>query len=154
MKNFLKLVAAIALLTPIAPALAQQDAEEAIIKTVVERVFSEAEEMVIRDYFGIKVRDEDNHHHSKREYKGGKHKDLPPGLAKRDTLPPGLARQLTENGALPPGLAKRDLPEDLLSRLPARKGTKRVIVDNDILLIEEGTEIVLDIIEDILTGSN
>ena len=78
----------------------------------------------------------------------------PPGLAKRDKLPPGLAKQLTENGALPPGLEKRSLPEDLLHRLPARKGTKRVIVDDDILLVEEGTEIVLDIIEDIVRSAN
>jgi hypothetical protein len=33
-------------------------------------------------------------------------KDLPPGLAKKDTLPPGLAKKLDDN--TPPGQAKKD----------------------------------------------
>lgn len=85
--------------------------------------------------------------------RGGKQQGLPPGLAKRDTLPPGLQMQLDRGGRLPPGLAKRDLPADLEARLgrPA-VGTERVIVDNDVVLIEKGTEIILDIVKDVLTG--
>lgn len=73
----------------------------------------------------------------------GRHKRLPPGLAKRETLPPGLAKRDT----LPPGLAKRDLPSDLehrLSRLP--HGMRRSQVGNDIVLIEEATGLVIDIL--------
>jgi len=66
-------------------------------------------------------------------------------------LPPGLAKQLEKNGSLPPGLAKRNLPKDLESRLPKlKKGTHRVIIGNDVVLIEKGTEIILDILKDIV----
>lgn len=73
-----------------------------------------------------------------------KSKKMPPGLAKRDHLPPGLAKRDT----LPPGLAKRDLPSDLerrLSRLP--KGYGRKTVGDDIVLIEEATGIIFDILK-------
>jgi hypothetical protein len=78
---------------------------------------------------------------------------LPPGLAKRDTLPPGLARQIEKNGTLPPGLAKRDLPADLESRLPRRRGgQRRIVVDDDVVLIEDATDRILDVLEDVVTG--
>lgn len=81
----------------------------------------------------------------------GSARQMPPGLAKRDELPPGLDRQLTERGTLPPGLAKRDLPADLAGRLPRRGGkTERVIVDDDIVLIDKATERVLDVIGDVV----
>jgi hypothetical protein len=47
-------------------------------------------------------------------------------------------------------LAKRDLPDDLESRLPRRTSTERVIIDDDVILIEKGTEIVLGIIRDVV----
>ena len=76
---------------------------------------------------------------------------MPPGLAKKSKLPPGLAKHLEKHGTLPPGLEGRDLPDGLLERLPEKKrGTKRIIVDNDIVLIEEGTKIILDILKDII----
>lgn len=98
-----------------------------------ERVLTAIERAILRDYFGTGERD-------------GGHKGLPPGLAKRDTLPPGLAMQLERNGRLPPGLDGRALPEDLERRLPRRVGTRRVILDNDVVLIEEGTRVILDIL--------
>ena len=65
---------------------------------------------------------------------------LPPGLAKKAHLPPGLAKRDT----LPPGLEKRELPRELKRRLPPPPvGTERVIVDNSVLLIEQGTQIVV-----------
>ena len=71
--------------------------------------------------------------------KKGKSKGLPPGLAKKNTLPPGLQKQLAKGGSLPPGLAKRSLPDDLDTRLgDPSPGTERVIVDNDVALIEKG----------------
>lgn len=98
--------------------------------------------------------------------RGGKPQGLPPGLAKRDTLPPGLARgedslppgiqkRLARGGSLPPGLARDRLPPGLEAQLgrPA-VGTERVIVDNDVVLIEKGTEIILDIVKDVLTGGD
>lgn len=77
-------------------------------------------------------------------------KGMPPGLAKRDSLPPGLAKQLERNGRLPPGLEKRDLPEGLDRLLPPRgHGQERVAVDNDVLLIETATGLILDILRDV-----
>ena len=81
----------------------------------------------------------------------GKKKGLPPGLAKKEQLAPGLQKQLERNGTLPPGLAKRGLPDELDERLgePA-EGTERVIVDRDVVLIEKGTGLILDILKDVL----
>lgn len=83
----------------------------------------------------------------------GKSKGLPPGLAKRDTLPPGLQKQLEKNGRLPVGLAKRDLPDDLASKLPKRDSSQEVtVVDNDVVLIDKATGVILDVITDVVTG--
>jgi hypothetical protein len=109
-------------------------------------MFSEIERHVIHNYYGVKpgVGDDDG---NERYAKGKKDKGLPPGLAKKEELPPGLAKQLERNGTLPPGLAKRDLPYDLESRLPLLPKThKRVIVDEDIVLIEKATGRILDIL--------
>jgi len=116
---------------------------------VLERVFDEAERAIIEEYFGKK---DIGIHSDKKSKNKGKSKSTPPGLAKRETLPPGLAKQLEKNRTLPPGLAKRDLPDDLLERLPpAKKGTKRIVAGKDVVLVEMGTDIVLDIIKDIIS---
>ncbi|MBT3701676.1 MAG: hypothetical protein HOE62_15740 [Alphaproteobacteria bacterium] len=82
----------------------------------------------------------------------GKPKMMPKGLAKRKKLPPGLAKRKS----LPHGLAKRNLPPELEQSLPPpRPGTARIIVeDAAVLLVEEGTNIVLDIIEKSIRGKN
>jgi hypothetical protein len=82
----------------------------------------------------------------------GKFKTMPKGLAKRKDLPPGLAKRKS----LPHGLAKRNLPPELEQRLPPpQPGTARIIVeDAAVLLVEEGTNIVLDIIEKAIRGKN
>ena len=85
----------------------------------------------------------------KKKKKGG---DLPPGLAKRDSLPPGLAKHLEKYGTLPPGLELRGLPDSLEARLPdPGQGRKRVVVDDDVLLIETRTGRVLDILKDVIS---
>jgi len=87
----------------------------------------------------------------KKDKGKSKHKGLPPGLAKRDQLPPGLQKQLDRNGRLPAGLAKRDLPADLMSRLPKRSTSQDVtIVDNDVVLLDTATGIILDVIKDVV----
>ncbi len=121
-----------------------------VTRNVMQRLFSETEKAVIGEYFSPKVSDKKGKGKSKKARKGGKgkkHKGLPQGLAKKDQLPHGLAKQLEKNGRLPPGLAKRDLPDDLLKRLPicGKKG-KCVIAGDDVLLVEKGTELILDII--------
>lgn len=120
-----------------------------VTQDVMHRIFSKTEKAVIGEYFRPKSTNKKSKSHKKG--KGKKHKSLPPGLAKKEQLPPGLARQLKKNGRFPPGLAKRDLPDDLLKRMPTcgKKG-KCVIAGDDILLVEKGTEIILDIIKDAL----
>ncbi len=109
-------------------------------------VFSEAEKRIIEDFF--KGKQEEGKQKSKKTGKGNKNKKgLPPGLAKRDELPPGLQKQLEKNGKLPPGLDKRDLPSDLESRLPIlSEELERVIVGDDVMLIEKGVGLIFDIL--------
>lgn len=119
-----------------------------------EPVFTETEQVIIREVLqqtgvipnerdGVRVERET---HVERGQKGGGGKGMPPGLAKKQGLPPGLAKR----DRLPPGLEKRALPDDLESRLPRRTTTERIIVDDDVILIEKGTEIVLDILRDVI----
>ena len=86
-------------------------------------------------------------------------KGLPPGLAKRGgNLPPGLQKKLERDGQLPPGLQKRvePLPVDLERRLPRLpENWQRVVIERDVILIDQRTNRILDIIEnviDIVTG--
>jgi len=114
-------------------------------REIVAGVFSAAEKRIFGDYYrtGVVVVEPEGKGHGK-----GKDKGVPPGLAKKNGLPPGIAKK----GKLPPGIAKKALPGDLLGRLPApRVGTDRIIVDNDVLLIELATGVVLDVIEDIVS---
>lgn len=77
-------------------------------------------------------------------------RDLPPGLAKRDRLPPGLERQIHRHGTLPPGLRTRPLPRALEARLPPPpEHCVRLIVGTDIVLMNERTRAVLDVIRDV-----
>ena len=62
-------------------------------------------------------------------------------------LPPGLAKQLRRRGTLPPGLRRNYLPPGLSSRLPGLPpGQARVLVGNDVLLIQQTTGLILDIL--------
>lgn len=128
------------------PVAAQQDLSDIVITEIEKRIIKEHYRRTGKDPAGSEV------DRSSKANKGnkakGKGKGLPPGLAKRDTLPPGLAKRQE----LPPGLNKRDLPDDLQAKLgqPA-KGTQRVLVDDNVVLIEEGTNLVLDVLEHVLT---
>ena len=143
------------------PAAAQKDVESPYIQLasdhltkeqVIDRVFTTVERRILRRYYearGGSTEEESNRRkHGKRGK--GKSKGMPPGLAKRGgDLPPGLAKR---GVTLPPGLAKR-LPRDLNRELPPRSSQyRRVVVDNDIVLIDAATNKVLDILEDIITG--
>lgn len=125
----------------------------------VAQVFSDLEKRIIREVLAgtgvVEVDEESDGDKGRRDKAGkgqgnGKKSGLPPGLAKRDRLPPGLQKQLDRNGRLPPGLDRRALPADLENRLPDRTNTERVIVDNDVVLIERGTDLVLDVIRDVV----
>jgi len=84
----------------------------------------------------------------------GKNKGMPPGLAKKKQLPPGLRKRLAKHGSLPPGLAKRDLPVDLETHMPPPvQGTERIVVGNDVALVDIATNVVLDVLYDVVTGA-
>ena len=79
--------------------------------------------------------------------KKGKHKRLPPGIAKKGTLPPGIAKQLARNGHLPPGLDYQPLPHDLVVQLPPlQPGYRYVIVDDRVMLIQAASNLILDVL--------
>ncbi len=75
---------------------------------------------------------------------------LPPGLAQRQHLPPGLQKHIERTGRLPPGLEKRRLPGDLRALLPYHKGRDYRVVGTDIVLIEIATNLILDVMKDVL----
>ena len=84
-----------------------------------------------------------------RHKKEAKH--MPPGLAKKQKLTPGHEKQLKRKGRLPPGLEKRKLHYNLersLSRLP--DGFVRFTVGTDVVLFDENTHVIVDIIYDIV----
>jgi len=101
------------------------------------RVFGEGQEATIRAWFS-----------NKQNLEG-----LPPGMAKRERLPAGLERQLYKNGSLPPGLEKRvhPFPRELGKLLPELpKGIIRVVIGVDILLLDETSNTILEIVREVL----
>ena len=100
----------------------------------VKVVFSDRDKEAIRGFYSTK----------------GKYKKMPPGLAKRSTLPPGLQKRIDAGQPLPPGLQRESLPyelEEILSPLP--KGYIRLRVGGDIVIWNQKTEVVVDILKDI-----
>ncbi len=81
---------------------------------------------------------------SHREHgKGGKKTARP--------LPPGIAKNLAMGKPLPPGIAKQSLPGALVTQLPpVAHGYERVVVAGKILLVEIATQIVHDILTDVI----
>jgi hypothetical protein len=141
----------------------QETGSGSVIGDIADIVFKEAERRIIKEYYdhvpGAKrSENEDDKDKSgkkdKKKDKGasgkGRGNGLPPGLAKRDQLPPGLAKR---GNQLPSGLMKSDLPPDLeakLGNLP--NNVERIIVDNDVLLVQKGTDLILDVLEGVLRG--
>ncbi len=129
---------------------------------VVKILFDEAEKRLINDYFdralGRKIDDDDDGPKSKgkgkKKHKNkskGKSKGIPPGLAGRKELPPGIQKQIAQGKRLPSGTETYSLPEDLRHRLPSiPSDVDRRVVGDDIVLIQRGTNLVLDILEGVL----
>ena len=113
---------------------------------ILDRVFTEAEKVVIEEYYKGR-RGESKKQQQSRGRGAGRTAGGPPGLAKRDSLPPGLAMQLEKNGRLPPGLEKQGLSADLESRLPLREGLKRILAGEDVLLVDTATDVIVDILK-------
>ena len=124
---------------------------EAQTSDVAGEAFSAIEKKIIEDFFGEQAADAvsgGNKNKKNKKNKNAKNK------GKSGELPPGLQMQLEKNGRLPPGLAKKELPPGLAKRLGStRTGLERLIIDDDVVLVEEATGIVYDIIKDVVTGS-
>jgi len=99
----------------------------------VEVVFSSNEATTIRAYYSSQNTRSTSHG------KGGK------------SLPPGIEKNLARGKALPPGIAKQGLPAGLLTLLPpAPKGYERILVSGKVLLVEIATQVIHDVLEDIV----
>ena len=73
------------------------------------------------------------------------------GKNKHKGLPPGIAKNLARGKPLPPGIAKQHLPDGLVHALPAPpRGYERIIVDGKVLLVEIATQVIHDILTDIV----
>jgi hypothetical protein len=73
------------------------------------------------------------------------------GNGRNGGLPPGIARNLAVGKSLPPGIAKQHVTHNVLLRLPPlSEGYEYVVVAGKILLIAIATQIVHDILEDVL----
>ena len=157
-------------------AKAQASTQQAAPPSVGDVIFSELEKRVLRDILGngryettgdggyrkvAKDRRYDDLEKGRdgKYYGGGKDQGrgdgLPPGLQKqlhkKGKLPPGLQKQLQRKGTLPPGLAKNPLPYEAIVNLPPPlNGTERAIVDTSVVLLEKGTNVILDVLKDVL----
>ena len=73
------------------------------------------------------------------------------GKNRHKGLPPGIAKNLSRGKPLPPGIAKQQLPDGLVHALPAPpRGYERIIVDGKVLLVEIATQVIHDILTDIV----
>ena len=91
----------------------------------------------------------DDNGHNRSEIVRPSQKFCPPGLAKKNNgcMPPGLAKKYAVGERLPKDSGYTELSDVLREALGLPpKGKKYVQVDNDVLLIEEGTRLVLDAI--------
>lgn len=71
----------------------------------------------------------------------------------RKGLPPGIAKNLQRGKPLPPGIARQQLPANLVAALPpVPKGFERVIIDGRIVLVEIATQIIRDVLTDLVIG--
>ena len=105
----------------------------AIADVSVDVRFSTGEASIIRDYY--------------RQFPVAESK----GKKRPKSLPPGIARNLARGKALPPGIAKQMLPGDLLGRLPpTRDGFERVVLDGKVLLVEIATQVIHDVLADVI----
>lgn len=147
------LAVAIYLLAPSSGALADDAVLLAQNDTLTAKVFSSLERRVIREMLGAAGVRDSGDKRGKRGKKAKGSKGGPPGLTRRGSLPPGLQRQLERNGRLPPGLEKKAFPADLRYRLPAPlQGTERLIIGNDAVLIDRATNVILDIMRDVIVN--
>ena len=66
-------------------------------------------------------------------------------------LPPGIRKRLARGKPLPPGIAKQVVPDGLRSQLRLPSGFEVVEVGLDVLLVEVATNVIHDVLMDVVT---
>ena len=133
------------------PVVSAEEVTTDVVKAGIKGAFNEFEKQMIKKYFSdnkyIRYVDDDDGSYSHN------HKGKPKNKGKNKGLPPGIAKNLQRGKPLPPGIAKRNLPPGLDSSLPdSHHGYERIIVGNDVVLIEIDTGEIADIITDAVLG--
>ncbi len=114
------------------------DSRTSTAEKIAIAVFSKDERQIIAEYF---------HKHGHSSGKKGKSK----GKGKPRGLPPGIAKNLQRGKPMPPGIAKQHFPVGLIDLLPpAPRGYERVIVGGKIILVEVATQIIHDVLVDVV----
>jgi hypothetical protein len=109
----------------------------------VQIVFTAGDASIIRAYYR-------DHNAPKISNAKGKSKG---GKKGAKGLPPGIARNLRRGKPLPPGIAKQVLPTGLIALLPPPPhGFERVVLAGKILLVEITTQVIHDVLEDVILG--
>ena len=104
----------------------------------VQVTFTSGEASIIRAYYH-------DGHATQPGKKKGKHG--------QKTLPPGIARNLARGKPLPPGIAKQVLPAGLIELLPPPPhGFERIAVSGKVLLVAIATQVIHDVLEDVILG--
>jgi len=105
----------------------------------VQVAFTDGEVSTIRAYYRDHGSDHDSAHSGKTKGTKG--------------LPPGIAKNLERGKPLPPGIAKQVLPTGLIGLLPPPpQGFERIELAGKILLVEIATQVIYDVLEDVILG--
>ena len=64
-------------------------------------------------------------------------------------LPPGIRKNLARGKPLPPGIERTRMPSNFISQLPSHPGHEWRAVGTDLLLVQAGTELVADVLQDV-----
>lgn len=102
----------------------------------IDIVFTDDEVSIIRAYYRVQDAPQK-----------GKQKD-------KMGLPPGIVKNLRRGKSLPPGIAKQTLPEGLVDVLPPPPhGFDRVVLSGKVLLVEVATQVIHDVLKDVIVGN-
>lgn len=111
---------------------------------ITGKLITRAERQIIEHYF-------DSGSRSQAKSQGGRKGNAQNKGKGKKNLPKGIAMKLARGGTLPPGIAKRNLPSSLNRQLPERpRGQEYKVVDDNVVLIEAATGVILDILEHVI----
>ena len=72
------------------------------------------------------------------------------GATGNKPLPNGIRKNLARGKPIPPGIQKTRMPSGFLDELPKRKGYRWEGAGTDLLLVQEGTDLVADVLKDVM----